>query len=299
MKRPILAFVFAISVASQASAGIRILACEPEWASLAKELAGEKATVHSATTALQDVHKISARPSLISKMRRADLLICTGADLEAAWLSLLIRKSGNPRVLPGQPGFIEAANHVTMQEIPASIDRSHGDVHPHGNPHIQTDPRNIAKVANVVARRLVQIDPGNGEYYASRLEDFQRRWEAALVRWQSQAKKLKGMPIVSQHKSWIYLINWLGLERVAVLENKPGLPPSAAHLSEVAQQLEQRPAKVIIRAAYQSPRAADWLVERTRIPAVALPFTVGGNDKAVDLFSLFDETLRILGQYAE
>jgi zinc/manganese transport system substrate-binding protein len=298
MKYSVMVFGLALTMASNAFAGIRILTCEPEWASLAEELVGDKATVNSATTGLQDVHKITARPSLIAKMRRADLVICTGADLEAAWLPLLLRKSGNPKVLPGKPGYIEAASFVSMREIPASIDRSEGDVHPQGNPHIHTDPRNIGRVAQVIGERLSSIDPENASYYARRLVDFNQRWDAAIARWENEAKSIRGLHIVTQHKSWIYLIEWLGLERVAVLEAKPGLPPGAGHLASVAQQLEQKPARVIIRAAYQSPRASEWLAERSKVPAVALPFTVGGNENARDLFSLFDETLRILGQFA-
>jgi zinc/manganese transport system substrate-binding protein len=298
MKYSLFIVLLALTLTSNAFAGIRILACEPEWASLAEELAGDKATVHSATTGKQDVHMITARPSLIAKMRRADLLICTGAGLEAAWLPLLLRKSGNPKVLPGKPGYLEAASYVTMREIPASIDRSEGDVHPQGNPHIHTDPRNIGRLAQVIGERLSRIDPDNASYYAKRLMDFNQRWNAALVRWENEAKTIRGMPIVTQHKSWIYLITWLGLERVAVLEEKPGIPPGAGHLANIARQLQHKPARVIVRAAYQSPRASEWLAERSKIPVVVLPYTVGGNDNAGDLFSLFDETLRILTHYA-
>lgn len=299
MKHLVFVLIFAVSMVSNAHAGIRIFTCEPEWASLAEELAGDKASVYSATTGLQDVHRITTRPSLIAKMRRADLVICTGAGLEAAWLPLLMRKSANPKVLPGNTGYLEAANHVRMREIPESIDRSGGDIHLGGNPHIHTDPRNIGKVAEAIGQRLASVDPDNATYYKQRLEDFSRRWALATTRWKNQAKQLEGMPIVTQHKSWIYLVEWLGLERVAVLEEKPGIPPAAGHLASIARQLEQRPAKVIIRAAYQNPRASQWLAERSNIPSVALPFTVGGNKNATDLFSLFDETLRILGHYVE
>jgi zinc/manganese transport system substrate-binding protein len=298
MKQLLMIIMLALTVISNASAAIRILACEPEWASLAQELAGDKATIHSATSGRQDVHRITARPSLIAKMRRADLVICTGADLEIGWLPLLLRKAGNPNVLPGKPGYLEAASYVSLREIPTSIDRSEGDVHPQGNPHIQTDPHNITRVAQVLGERLAVIDPDNAEVYRQRLADFNRRWKAALARWEQQARDLKGMPIVTQHKSWIYLIEWLGLQRVAVLEEKPGIPPGAGHLAGIAQQLQQKPANVIIRAAYQSPRASEWLTEHSKVPAVALPFTVGGSDEAGDLFSLFDETLRLLKQYA-
>ena len=296
MKQLVIIVLFSV-VSLQAKAGIRIFACEPEWASLAKELAGAKATIHSATTGLQDPHRITARPSLIAKMRRADLVICSGAGLEAGWLPLLVRKAGNPKVLPGQPGYLEASTLVNMREVPIRLDRSEGDVHPQGNPHIHTDPGNISRVAGAVAERLQHIDPANADHYVKRLQDFNTRWDAAIERWNGEAKSLSGMRVVTQHKSWIYLIEWLGLERVAVLEEKPGIPPGAGHLASIVQQLEDRPAKVIIRGAFQSPRASVWFSERSKLPVAVLPFTVGGNENASDLFSLFDETLRILRQY--
>ena len=298
MKHLLITLVFVLTAVSEAHAGIRILACEPEWAALSEELAGDKATIHSATTGLQDPHRITARPSLIAKMRQADLVICSGADLEAGWLPLLLRKSGNPKVQPGRPGYIEAASHVRMREIPRNIDRSEGDVHSQGNPHIHTDPRNIARLAPVISARLASIDQEHAAYYRQQLADFKQRWDRAISRWEAEAKNLKGLPVVTQHKSWVYLIEWLGLERLAVLEEKPGIPPGAGHLAGIARQLEQKPAKVILRAAYQSPRASEWLSERSGIPAAALPFTVGGNENARDLLGLFDETLRILNQYA-
>jgi len=298
MKHLLITLVFVLTAVSEAHAGIRILACEPEWAALSEELAGDKATIHSATTGLQDPHRITARPSLIAKMRQADLVICSGADLEAGWLPLLLRKSGNPKVQPGRPGYIEAASHVRMREFPRNIDRSEGDVHSQGNPHIHTDPRNLARLAPVIGARLASIDQEHAAYYRQQLADFKQRWDRAISRWEAEAKNLKGLPVVTQHKSWVYLIEWLGLERLAVLEEKPGIPPGAGHLAGIARQLEQKPAKVILRAAYQSPRASEWLSERSGIPAAALPFTVGGNENARDLLGLFDETLRILNQYA-
>ncbi|MDT8405051.1 metal ABC transporter substrate-binding protein [Sulfuriflexus sp.] len=298
MKHLLITLVFVLTAVSEAHAEIRILACEPEWAALSEELAGDKATIHSATTGLQDPHRITARPSLIAKMRQADLVICSGADLEVGWLPLLLRKSGNPKVQPGRPGYLEAASHVRMREIPRNIDRSEGDVHSQGNPHIHTDPRNIARLAPVISARLASIDPEHAAYYRQRLADFKQRWDRAISRWEAEAKNLRGLPVVTQHKSWVYLIEWLGLERLAVLEEKPGILPGAGHLAGIARQLEQKPAKLILRAAYQSPRASEWLSERSGIPAAALPFTVGGNENAKDLFGLFDETLRILNQYA-
>ncbi len=278
---------------------LRIFSCEPEWAALASEIGSDKVDVFSATTGLQDVHKVMARPNLIAKVRRADLVICTGASLEAAWLPLLLRKAGNSKVLPGQRGYLEVSSFVEMKEIPASLDRSEGDVHASGNPHIQTDPRNYIPIAQALTQRLVMLDDENAEWYRQRLDSFEQRWREAVKRWEVMAGKLKGMRVVTQHKSWVYMNDWLGLEEVAVLEPKPGLPPSASHLAQITNGLKSKPATLIIRAAYQSPRASEWLSEETGLPTLALPFTVGGSEQAKDLFALFDETISSLLKYAD
>jgi zinc/manganese transport system substrate-binding protein len=277
-----------------AIADINVFACEPEWGALVKELGGNLVSVYTATTAFQDPHHIQARPSLIAKLRRANLLVCTGSELEIGWLPVLLRQAGNNRVQPGQPGNFAATEHVTMLEKPASVDRSQGDVHPGGNPHIQTDPRNIAKVARALADTLAQIDGEHAKEYAARYRDFDQRWQAALVRWQQEAAPLQGMKIVVHHKAWIYMLDWLGMEEIASLEAKPGVPPSAGHLSEILTQLHRQPAKMVIRAAYNEGRPDEWLAQHANIPAVVLPFTVGGTDAAKDLFGLYDDTIKRL-----
>ena len=274
-----------------ANAALRVFACEPEWAALAQELGGTLVEATSATTALQDPHQIQAKPSLIARVRNADLVVCTGAELEIGWLPPLLQQSGNAKVQPGQPGNFVAADLVRKLEVPGSIDRSQGDVHAAGNPHIQTDPRNIALVANALGARLQQLDPANAAQYARRQVDFNQRWQQAMSRWVARAAPLKGASVASQHKGFAYLYDWLGLKEVAVLEAKPGVEPTVSHLQEVLATLKAQPARMVIHAAYQDPRASEWLSKNAAIPVVRLPFTVGGSDGAKDLFGLFDDTL--------
>jgi zinc/manganese transport system substrate-binding protein len=283
--------VLAASLAMQANAALNILACEPEWGALAREIGGDKVNVYNATTALQDPHRVEARPSLIARARSADLLFCTGADLEAGWRPLLQTQSGNAKIQAGQPGFFEAASAVTLIERPATVDRSQGDVHPQGNPHLHLDARNIARVAGALAQRMASLDPGQAAFYQAREKDFQARWSAAVGRWQAQAAPLKGLPLVVYHKDLSYLIAWLGMREAGTLEPKPGLPPSTAHLGELLERLRAAPAKAVVRSAHNDPRPAEWLAERARTPVVVLPYTVGGSERARDLFGLFDDTL--------
>jgi zinc/manganese transport system substrate-binding protein len=283
--------VAAWALASQSHATLNVLACEPEWAALAQELGGDKVKTSSATTAQQDPHRIEARPSLIARTRNADLLVCTGLELEVGWLPVLLQQSGNPKIATGQPGNFEAGSLVPRLDVPAKLDRSEGDIHPGGNPHIQTDPRNVGIVAEALSKRLAQVDPGNAAFYQSRYAEFSAKWKAAVDQWTQKAAPLKGAAVVQHHKNMTYLLAWLGMREAGTLEPKPGIEPSAAHLTELVAQLAKQPAKMILRAAYQDARASDWLAERAKIPAVVLPFTVGGSDKAKDLYALFDDTI--------
>jgi len=274
-----------------AQAALRILACEPEWGALAQELGGDLVEVSVATSALQDPHQIQAKPSLIARARNADLVVCTGAELEIGWLPVLLQQSGNAKVQPGQVGNFAAADFVRKLDIPSQLDRSQGDVHAAGNPHIQTDPRNIAQVATALGARLAQVDAAHAGQYAQRLKDFSQRWQQALVRWSAQAAPLKGAAVVSQHKAFVYLYDWLGMKEVAVLEPKPGVEPTASHLQEVLASLKSVPVRMVLYSAYQDPKPSEWLSKNANIPAVKIPFTVGGTDGAKDLFGLFDDTL--------
>jgi len=283
-----------VVLATPAHAALRVLACEPEWGALAQELAGPLVDVSVATTALQDPHQIQARPSLIARARNADLLVCTGAELEVGWLPVLLQQSGNAKIQPGQAAHFAAADFVRKLDVPTSVDRSMGDVHAAGNPHIQTDPRNIALVAQALSARLQQLDAGNAAAYAQRGTDFQQRWQQATARWSAQAALLKGLAVVSQHKAFSYLYDWLGLKEVAVLEPKPGVEPSLASLATVKAQLARTPAKMVIRAAYQPAQPSEWIAREAGLKQVTLPFTVGGDAQANDLFGLFDDTINRL-----
>ena len=280
-----LLLVLAFSMLSwPVSAALRVFACEPEWAALAQELAGDRVSVYSATTAMQDADRIEARPSLIARVRSADLLICTGSQMEIGWLPLLLTQSGNGRIQPGSPGYFEASRFVAKLEVPSVVDRSLGDIHPAGNPHIHTDPRNIAKVAEALTQRLAQIDPENADAYRARGKSFLERWRSAIEKWERQAAPLKGMPIVEHHRAFVYLVAWLGF------------PPTPSHLAGLVEAMRRQPAKAIVYSTYNDPKAAAFLSERTKIPAVMLPYSVGGTDKAKDLYGFFDDLIgRLLG----
>ena len=293
MKKILYIFLLLL-ISSNTHAALNVFACEPEWAALTQQLAGNQASIYTATGALQDPHRVEARPSLIARARRANLVVCTGAELETAWLPLVLRESGNSAVQPGSNGYFEAASAVHMLEVPTRLDRAEGDVHAAGNPHVQTDARNFLPIAEALSKRLIQLDPTNTAYYQQQLAAFNQQWRAAIAKWEKQAAPLKGVAVIVQHRGFPYLNNWLGLKQVAELEPKPGMEPSAAYLGSVLNELQQHPARMVLRAAYQDGRPSDWIAERANIPAVMIPYTVGGTPQATDLFTMFDDTIQRL-----
>ncbi|HEU4625516.1 MAG TPA: zinc ABC transporter substrate-binding protein [Steroidobacteraceae bacterium] len=295
MIRLLVSLAFAIATLP-AHAALKVLATTPEWGALTTELGGDKVNVYVATTAFQDPHRIDAKPSLIARARSADLVVAAGAQLEIGWLPVLLQESGNGKIQPGSPGYFEANQQLRLLEVPSRVDRSMGDIHPLGNPHAHLDPHNIATVATALTARLAQLDAANAAFYQARGTAFQTKWNEAIARWEAQAAPLRGVGIVMIHRDQVYLNHWLGLKELATIEPKPGVPPSAGYLAELVTKLAATPPKMVLRNAYNDPKAADWLSQRVHAPVVLLPYTVGGTPAAKDLYGLFDDTIaRLLG----
>lgn len=288
------AVLIAFGHTAKAQAAINIFACEPEWAALAKDIGGDHVDVTSATKGTEDPHHVRAKPSLLAAMRRADMVFCTGAGLEAGWLPVLIQQAAGANLQPGQPGNLMATDYVTLMDKPQRVDRAMGDVHPEGNPHIQTDPRNILSVAKILSERLQQVDPVNTDAYQNALADFTTRWTAATREWITQGQKLQGTPVIVYHDNWNYLNRWLGLKEIATLEVKPGVPPTPSHLQSVLAASKAAGVKMILLAPFDNDDAAQWLADQTGARIVRLPFTVGGTDNTATLETMFGRTLTLL-----
>jgi len=272
-------------------AQLNIFATVPEWGALAEELGGDKVKVYVATNALQDPHRVQARPSLLARARTAQLLIATGAELEIGWLPILQRDAGNPQILPGAPGMFEASQYIQLLGVPVLVDRSMGDVHAAGNPHIQTDPRNFLPIARALTERLVLLDSANRNFYQDRLRSFVFRWQANIDRWATSARPLRGEKIWVQHDGFVYLNDWLGFVQVGTLEPTPGVDPSVAHLGTILQRQSQLKGQMIITSAYAGDAASKWFSEKASVPLVVLPFTVGGNKEATTLEAFFESNI--------
>lgn len=284
-------FVLTSLLSASARAELNVFATVPEWGALAQELGGDQVKVFVATVAQQDPHHIQARPSLIARARSAQLLIAMGAELEIGWLPIVQRDSGNPGIQSGQAGYFEAAPIVQLRDIPKSVDRSMGDVHAEGNPHIQTDPRNLIPVAQALSARMILLDPAHASHYQDLLSRFIAGWEKNLAKWAEAARPLQGVRAWVQHDGFPYMFAWLGMEQVGTLEPRPGVEPSVSYLNEVLQRQSTAKGRMILVAAYLNDSPSKWFGEKTGLPVVVLPFTVGGNGDAKSLSSFYDDTV--------
>ncbi|WP_297769983.1 zinc ABC transporter substrate-binding protein [uncultured Alcanivorax sp.] len=289
--------VAALCAASfSARADLRILACEPEWGQLATEIGGDLVTVKTASAPGQDAHHIQARPSLLAQVRRADLVLCNGAGLEAGWLPVLLNRGGNPDVRQA-PGLFMAAEQVDRLEIPTTLDRADGDVHAMGNPHVHLDPRRMLTLSGQLAERFATLDPNNADQYRQQQQVWQADFEPKIGEWEQQASSLKGLNVITHHRSWIYLLDWLGMHRADELEPKPGLPPTPGHLAKLVSKTEKQQVKLILYRPINGDDAANWLASRTPACAVELPLSPGeeGTDT---LASLYDTLIqRLIGAH--
>ncbi len=293
MKRLVIG-IFLLLTGVAALADLKVFATVPEWGALAKEIGGDKIKLYTATTAFQDPHRIEAKPSLLAQARQANLVVAAGADLEIGWLPLVLRDSGNPAIQPGRPGYFEAAALVNRLDVPVVVDRAHGDVHAAGNPHTHLDPRNVLKVGEKLAARMGELDAANAAAYQAGYAAFAGKWQAAMARWEKEAAPLKGVAVLVHHQSFVYLANWLGLKEVGSLEPKPGIEPTSGQLTGLLARQQTTPARMVLRAAYQQEGPSLWIAGKAGIPAVLLPYTVGGTPEAKDLFGLFDDTIQRL-----
>ncbi|GAL09111.1 zinc ABC transporter periplasmic-binding protein ZnuA [Vibrio astriarenae] len=245
------------------------------------------AKIYSATTVKQDPHFVQARPSLIAKMRQADMAMCSGAELEVGWLPMLQSRSSNKAVQNGADSMIFATDYVRMLDTHDHVDRSMGDIHAHGNPHVQFAAEDIIPLSRVVTERLKSVDPENAQSYQVNGMKFRSQWRKKLDDWQEKAAPLRGKQVVGYHENYRYLYAWLGIEQIADLEPKPGISPTTSHLQSLTK-LDADSFEAIIYSSYQDQRPGKWLQQRTDKPLIQLPSTVS---EGQSLDALYDEII--------
>ncbi len=269
------------------SRSLTIVATSPDLAWVAKEVGGKDCEVSAIARGDQDPHRVEPKPSFILKLRKADLMMQVGMDMEIGYLRPLLEQARNPRIQTGQPGFFDASEYISKLDVPTGrIDRSMGDVHPGGNPHYQLEPDNMARIGAALAERLGRIDPAHAADYKARSASLAERLRKLRAEIVALFAADKGKPVVVYHNAMKYLSNLFGLKEVAYLEPLPGIPPSPAHIVEVIGVMKQSGAKAILVENYFSRREADAVAEKTGGKVVVVPISVGGDAQSADYEAL-------------
>jgi zinc/manganese transport system substrate-binding protein len=278
-----------------ASAALKVITTTSDLASLAGEVGGDKISVESLARGYQDPHFVEAKPSFVIKLNRADLLIAVGRELEIGWLPPLITQARNAKIQPGSPGYLDASLTARILDVPTGpITRAMGDVHPSGNPHYWLDPENGKRIARAIAAKLSTMDSGNAAFYQQRLEDFERRLDAADARWKAEMAPYRGVKVVTYHRSWSNFADHFGLDVVGFVEPKPGIPPSPAHTIALMKAMREQKVKIIIVEPYFDAKTPNSVARETGAKVLVMPPSVGGIPEASDYIKLFDTDIRML-----
>jgi zinc/manganese transport system substrate-binding protein len=297
-RRIFLQFVllFGVVFGSQANLSaqqIRVVTSIPDLADITKQIGKELVNVESLTTGVEFMHAVPVKPSFVPKLNRADLLIVIGLDLEVSWLPALLEVANNPKILPGQSGYIDCSVGISVAEVPRSVDRLEGDVHPRGNPHYNLDPVNGKTMARNVADGLSRNFPQHRAAFEKNLNAFLAELDKAINRWESLAAPLKGVKIVPYHQDWTYFANRFGLQIIGSIETKPGIEPTPNHLVALTQRMQQEKAQVIIYGA-QSDRFPRQLASQTGAAVVRLQQTAGGSPETNTYIKFIDHNVKSL-----
>jgi len=274
-------FLFSFSFAK-----IKVATTYPYIADITQKIAKDKANVISLANGNLDPHFITPKPSLIVKLRDADLLIINGAHLEIGWLPPLIRQANNPKINPNTNGFLDLSNFVELIQKPENVSRAGGDVHPEGNPHFHLNPNNIPIIADAITQRLCEIDNGNCGFYKQNLNDFKKQFSEKKKIWDEKMKSLKGSKVYEYHRLYDYFLTNYQIIVAGTLEPLPGIPPTSKHLQNLIEN--SKDVKFILQDVYHSQDSAKFVSSKTGIPVIILPHDVGAVPEAKDIFSLFD-----------
>ncbi len=283
MNRRLLALCAVFALGSVAEAKVQVVATTSDLGVIAREIGAEDADVRILARPTEDPHFVDAKPSLVVLLARADLVLLTGMDMEIGWLPVLLTSSRNSHLQKGEPGYLDCSTLITPREVPTQkLDRSMGDIHPGGNPHYSKDPRNGIALAQGITARLAELDPAHADAFKGREKKFEADLQARIAQWEKQLAPLKGKPVVTYHKSWFYFTDWAGLEEVAFVEPKPGLPPSTGHVAKVLQIIQARKVPLIIQEDWYSPATSELLASHGPSRLVRIPGMPGEKQRYAD-----------------
>jgi ABC-type Zn uptake system ZnuABC Zn-binding protein ZnuA len=272
---------------------IRVITTTPELADITKQIGKDLVNVESLTRGVEFMHAVPVKPSFVPKLNRADILVEMGLDLEISWMPALLEVANNTKILAGQVGNIDCSVGINVLEVPRTVDRSEGDVHPKGNPHYNLDPLNGRIIARNIANGLSRNYPQHAPAFEKNLNAYLAELDKAIARWQSMAAPLKGVKIVTYHVEWSYFASRFGLQQIGMIEVKPGIEPTPNHLVALAQKMQQEKAQLIIYGA-QSDRFPRQLASQAGASVVRLQSIAGGSAETDTYLKFVEYNIRSL-----
>ncbi len=277
-----------------ANAKIRVVATIPDLADMAKNLGGDLLDIQSLATGVEDIHAVPMKPSFVTLLNRADILLLVGLEVEHAFLPGLLEVARNPKILRDAPGYIDCSVYVTPVEVPTRIDRTLGDQHPRGNPHINLDPVDGKAMARAIADGLARNDPAHEAIFKKNLAAYLAILDAAIARWQREAAPLRGVKFVSYHPDLIYFAERYGMAPAGTIEIRAGVDPTPGHIAQLEEQMRREGVKLVVRERHYPAGLAETVAQRTGAKLVELPTMVGGIPEAKDYVSFIDYLIRIM-----
>ncbi len=268
----LLAALLVTAFVTPARAALRVVTTTPDLAALTKAVAGPRASVVALALPSQDPHFVDARPHLALDLAKADLLIVVGADLEVGWLPTLLTGARNGRIQSGAAGYLDASTLIGLLDAPSGkVDRSQGDVHPHGSPHFLLDPRRAERIAIGIGKKLAELDPAGHASYLAATKAFVTDLRARRASWEARLAGLRGKPIVAYHRSLSYLADWLALDVIEHLEPRPGIPPTPGHVARVIEQAQARKVRLLLQEAWYPMTTSQLAAQKMGAKLVVLP----------------------------
>ena len=267
---------------------LKVVTTTPDLADLVRQVGGDRVTVDCLSRGFQDPHFVEAKPSLILKVRDADLFVETGLELEIGWAPLLIQGSRNARVQKGAKGYFDASTFITPLEVPSHVSRSEGDVHPGGNPHYLLDPRNGVLVVKGLAGKLSDLDPSGTAIYAKNAQDYTLRLNEKIADWVKRMAPVKGTGFISYHKNLIYFADLFGMIPQGEIEPKPGIPPSPSHTAELIGRMKERKIPLILTMPHFESRTPESLAKATGAQVVVIAPVPDAVPESTNYISTFD-----------
>ena len=293
MKKIMIILMF-ILMSLSLMAKLRVVTAYPYMKDITDRIGKEKVKVIALSPGNWDPHVIVPKPSLIAKVRQADLLIINGGQLEIGWIPPVLRQANNPKVMPSKKGFLDLSTFIKMIQVPDSVSRAQGDIHPAGNPHFHLDPHNIILIANAFSYKLMELDPDNVEYFNKNKEEFLNQWKTKITEWEKKLAPLTGTKYIEYHKNFDYFLERYGLIILDTIEPLPGIPPTSKHTIELIKELKNEKIAKILHDVYHSSKCTKLISQKTNVPWVVVPHDINSLNTVKDIFMLYDEIVNRL-----